>query len=277
MEKIMLAVNTEVPDMSSIDFACYLGSLTRSGVTGVFLNNISAGNTNGNGNESFGKSGTNGRAVNKRKITPIMASGMGLFRTLCENKGVHCRAHHEIQGPSLKMLAESRYADLIILDPEMAFSEASDTVPGNSAKEILDKSECPVVISPEQFSGIDELVFASNGSASCLFAIKQFTYMFPQLNEKKLTILEMDDDMYSGSKEGKCKLRGWLQNHYSKVDFEILNGNSDNELFYYLLTKRNAMVILGAYGRCAASLFRRRSKADQLIKAIVHPIFIAHQ
>ena len=42
MEKILLAVDAINPDKNTLEFACYLGRLTKSKVTGVFLENLVA-------------------------------------------------------------------------------------------------------------------------------------------------------------------------------------------------------------------------------------------
>ena len=40
MEKILLAIDAINPDKNTLEFACYLGRLTKSKVTGVFLENV---------------------------------------------------------------------------------------------------------------------------------------------------------------------------------------------------------------------------------------------
>ena len=42
MEKILLAIDAINLDMPALDFACYLGRLTNSKITGVFLENLVA-------------------------------------------------------------------------------------------------------------------------------------------------------------------------------------------------------------------------------------------
>src|SRR5688572_30310001 len=42
MEKILLAIDALKINMAALDFACYLGRLTNSRVTGVFLENLVA-------------------------------------------------------------------------------------------------------------------------------------------------------------------------------------------------------------------------------------------
>ena len=49
--------------------------------------------------------------------------------------------------------------------------------------EALRASESPVVVVPENFSRIDHLAFAYDGGKESMFAIKQFTYLFPNLTD----------------------------------------------------------------------------------------------
>ena len=42
MEKILLAIDAVSPDKNAIEFACYLARLTKSKITGVFLENMVA-------------------------------------------------------------------------------------------------------------------------------------------------------------------------------------------------------------------------------------------
>ena len=42
MKRILLAIDATNPDKNSLDFACFLGRLTKSKVTGVFLENLIA-------------------------------------------------------------------------------------------------------------------------------------------------------------------------------------------------------------------------------------------
>ena len=39
MEKILLAIDAHNPDKNTLEFACYLARLTKSKITGVFLEN----------------------------------------------------------------------------------------------------------------------------------------------------------------------------------------------------------------------------------------------
>lgn len=72
--------------------------------------------------------------------------------------------------------------------------------------------------------------------------------------------------------EEKPKHANWLQNHYSVIGFETVEGSATNELLSYLLHKENTFSIMGAYGRSDLSRFFKHSHADLLLKTITQSI-----
>jgi hypothetical protein len=123
---------------------------------------------------------------------------------------------------------------------------------------------------------MDEVIFAYDGSASSVFAIKQFTYLFPVFKNKKAVVVNVNKQERSAIDE-QFKMKEWLSAHYQDVNFVILSGNASDELFGYLLEKKNAIVVLGAYGRGILSRFLKPSHASLLLRTINLPIFIAHR
>jgi hypothetical protein len=142
-------------------------------------------------------------------------------------------------------------------------------------REILNRSQCPVVITPLSFERVDEIIMTYNGSKSSFFAIKQFTYLFPEYFDKKLSIIQVNK---SGNwpHEDHERLKSWLENHYLDVNFISLNGDTENELMTFLFLKKHVFIVMGAYSRNTISQFFNESTAEILIKTLTQPIFIAH-
>jgi hypothetical protein len=161
------------------------------------------------------------------------------------------------------------------VDPEMSFGGTGGGMPTRFIKEVLAKSECPVVIAPFSFYGIDEVLFAYDGSASSVFAIKQFIYLFPELADKKVTILQVLENDNETIVE-KEKIGELLQQHYSNIGFQSLHGKAGDELFGHLIKKKNVFVVMGAFGRGMFSGFFKHSTGELIIKTINLPVFIAH-
>jgi hypothetical protein len=278
MEKILLAIDAINPDTSALDFACFLGRLTNSKVTGVFLENLVADEK-----PVFQKAyGTtyldwiiDEESPEYQDKQKLIEKNISLFKQACENRSVRCSAHRDRNLPAREIINESRYADIIIIDAATSFNKRFEGTPTEFVKDILKDAECPVIIAPESFDGIDEIVFAYANTKSCAFAIRQFTYLFPELKDKKAIILQVNEQGI-WSDQDKYNFKEWLQSHYTHISFEVLKGDTDDKLFDYLFKRKNVFVVMGAYGRTSVSRFFHHSHADRVIQTVTQPIFISH-
>ena len=282
MEKILLAVEGNKQNAYAIDFACFLAKLTDSRLTAVFLE----GDADGSGPKVIpaeepailhldGPEIAGCTLVRTAGSDPVLQQ-MHRFREACLSWQVSARVHRDRGVPLEEMILESRFSDLIVIDPETSFQRVGRESAGHFIQELLPAAECPVVVSPYQFERMDEVIFAYNGSASSVFAIKQFTYLFPMFKNKKAVMVNVNKEERPAMVE-QFKIKEWLSAHYQDVNFIILNGNASDELFGYLLGKKNAIVVLGAYGRGILSRFLKPSHASLLLRTINLPIFIAHR
>ena len=278
MKKILLAIDGIDIDMPAIDFACYLGRLTHSKLTGVFLENLVVEDRTVMKSVQSVKYidwEINHESDELQQKRESIEKNILVFKEACSNRSVNYHLHRDRGVPAKEMIHESRYADLLIIDAATSFNKQFEGTPTGFVKDILEEAECPVIIAPESFEGLNEIVFAYDGSKSAMFAIKQFTYLFPELVGKKLALVQVNE---SGewNNEDKYPLKEWLQNHYADFVFEALKGDPGTRLFDYLFKKKNIIVVMGSYGRNTASRFFKHSRADMLIKTIIQPIFISH-
>src|SRR6202041_341215 len=100
------------------------------------------------------------------------------FLEACLFREVPARVHRDRGVPVSDILLESRFSDLIVVDPETSFRNMEKAFPGRFIRDVLLAAECPILVSPYSFDSLDEVVFAYNGTSSSVFAIKQFTYLF---------------------------------------------------------------------------------------------------
>jgi hypothetical protein len=279
MEKILLAIDAIEPNKNALDFACYLGRLNKSAVTGVFLENLVA-------EERSVLKQLAGAVVNSGELVSgnqheqqvkvqLIEKNIALFNDGCAAREVNCNLHHDRGIPETELLSESRFADVLVVPPELSFRKKFEGIPSEFIKDLLKKVECPVVLAPEGFDGIDEIIFTYNGSSQSVFAMKQFTYLFPGLHDKKVTVIQVND-RGEWQDPDKYKMKEWLKQHYDTFSFQALKGDTDITLFDYVFKKKNFFLVMGAYGRNTVSLFFKHSPADLLIKKITQPIFIAH-
>ena len=267
MEKILLAMDGYKQNTYAIDFACYLAKLTHSRLTGVFLEGTPEG-----GEPGFQRQE---EPEPMRQEEPVLQH-VHRFREACLCREVPARVHRDRGVPIADILLESRFSDLIVVDPETSFRQVDKAFPGRFIQDVLLAAECPVLVSPYDFESLDEVIFAYNGTSSSVFAIKQFTYLFPEFKHKKAVVVNVRNDEGSAIQE-QFKMKEWFSAHFEEVDFVLLKGDASDELFGYLLERKNAIVVLGAYGRGILSRFLKPSHASLLLRTINLPIFIAHR
>ena len=262
MEKILLALDAVNLNMNTIEFGCYIARLTRSRLTGIFLE---------------GSKEERPVPVTSGDGAAAVETNIHRFREACVCRETLSLVHRDRGVPLGEIIEESRFADLMIIDPEMAFNRKDALSPGRFVKDVLRSAECPVLIAPYTCGDMDEIVFAYDGSASCVFAIRQFAHLFPNLRTTTVKILNIREDEELAIEE-QFKMKEWLRAHFDNLHFEVRHGGGvSDQLFANLIERKNAIVVLGAYGRNEVSNFFRPSHANLLVKTVNLPIFIAHQ
>jgi len=278
MEKILVAIDAQDPSIDEIDFACYLARLTNSNLTGIFLEDLLYGTKPVMkllAGTPYVETITIDSLPDHAKRNAIADENIRRFREACENRCIQPKVHRDRGLPPEEIVEESRFADLIVIDPATTFSRSGERVPGHFVRDVLHETECPIIISPYSFDSIDEIFFTYNGTKSSVFAIKQFTYLFPELRSRKVTIVSVKNNDDPGIEE-QYKLKEWLKPHYNDPEFVLLKGEPADQLFGYLIEKKNGIVVMGAFGRSMLSRFFKPSHARLIVKAINLPIFIAH-
>jgi hypothetical protein len=276
MKKILLALDADHADTAIIHFACNIATLTHSTLTGYFLSEPKEEETVVN--MAFGMpyvetvvSLSIPTAAEQKQLAHIQQ-----FESTCAVKGIRCQVlNNSARFGAASIIEESRFADLVIVQATLSFENKPEEAPTGLVKEILAEAECPVLVAPLNLAGIEEIVFAYDGSRSAVFAIKQFTYLFPELTDKKAIILQVNKDESLPVTE-KEKIGKWLRMHYSSIGFQVLQGKASEELYGWLQGKQNTIVVMGAFGRSWLSGLFKPATAGLLLKTINLPFFITH-
>ena len=278
MEKMLLAIDAINPDKNALEFAFYLAQSTTSKITGVFLENFVA-EEKPVVKQIYGKPYLDYELDEKsdehKAKMKLIAKNISVFKKECIERKVNYSVHEDSGVPASELIRESRFADMLILNASISFNKKSGGTLTKFVRDILKKSECPVIIAPENFEGIDEIVFTYDGSSSSIFAIKQFTYLFPQFQNKKKSIIQVNESGQWDDQD-KDKFNELLKEHYTSLHFEAMKGEPDTKLPNYFFNKEKIFLVMGAYGRNALSMFLEHSHADIQIKTGLQPIFIAH-
>lgn len=277
MEKIVLAIDIHNMDMNAISFACYLSRITHSTLTAVFLDNLVV-EADVAISEAHAVVFVDSISVREIKdsedVLADKQKNIALFKEITAQEGIRSYVIYEKGLPAVDIIAKSRFADVVIVDATTSFTRLQEGPPTRFIKDILHDAECPVIIAPEEFNGIDNIVFCYDGSKSSVFATKQFAYLFPELENNQAKVIYLDKGNDEAIEE-KQALINYLNYHYKSAEFIHLEGDATEAFFYYLMKKKNDFVVMGAYGRgLLSSFFERDANKDTRTTSL--PIFVAH-
>jgi hypothetical protein len=278
MKRILVAIEAFELNRGSLQFACYLGRLTKSKIIGVLLHTELE-------EESHLSKLIQGTAYlpweesersEKRKTEKhLIEKCVGLFKEICVHNDVSYSINHDFPIPARELIDETRFADLLVVNSAISLTEYLDEVPSDFIKHTLTKAECPVIVAPENFERVDEIVFSFDGSGSSVFAIKQFTYLFPQLLDRKVSFVQVNEHGVWDT-DNQNKLKDLLLNPHNDINFEAIKEESGEELSEWLSQRKNIFLVMGAFGTNILSPFTKRSTAEFIIGTMSQPIFIAH-
>jgi len=274
MEKILLVINAHKPNLASISFACKTAEETGSKITGLFIENLFYRPAAQLDEASYFSSISESEAATE--VVTDTEQAVQLFVQECALQKVQTETYMDKGEPIQEVIFESRFADLLIVDPHMNFYDGEEQIPSHFTKEILANAECPVLLAPDDLEEINQVAFCYDGSASAAFAIKQFTYLMPSYKNKKALLLQVSGSGKGELDEDHRRLMAWMRAHYAIVTFEALKGQAKDELLTHFFMHTGVMVVMGSYGRSLLSNFFKHSAAEGLIRTVDLPIFITH-
>ncbi|HWB92972.1 MAG TPA: universal stress protein, partial [Puia sp.] len=187
--------------------------------------------------------------------------------------GISLHVHLDQGDPAEELAKESSYADLLVMSPD-TFSNAEEAIPSEFVRSILHDAACPVVLAPEGFEQIDNIVFCCDGSKSSIYAIRQFSYLFPQLHSQRVKVI----GLHAGTPapQEQSRLTEWLRSQYADVEWIGQGPDAAEALFHYLLAKSNDFVVMGPYGHGLLASFFEPDYESGCIRSNSVPVFITH-
>jgi nucleotide-binding universal stress UspA family protein len=199
------------------------------------------------------------------------------FETACSRSGVEHSIHHDRNIAIKELLHESIYADLLVISSRETLTHYNEKLPTRFIRDLLRNAQCPVLIVPPTFSSIDNLVLLFDGQPSSVHAIKMFSYCLDALKQYPTSILNVKEKDQSSHIPDNRLMKEFMRRHFPLAEFKVLKGDPGPAIVNYLEDKDpGSLIVLGAYGRNAASGWFRESMADILLKDLKVPLFIAH-
>lgn len=273
MKKIILVCDGMQFPEGAFEAARWLNKLQPVLLTGVFMPQV-----------SFASLWSYTHALGGPAIVPMIDTdenetireNIRHFENGCQQHGITYRVHTDYADFALPELKrETRFADLLLLSSERFYHNILGDEDIEYIGEVLHEAECPVLVMPEKFDFLATNVIAYDGSASSVYAIKQFAYLFPELCNRETTVLYLHKDDGTPLPH-EAELKELVQQHFPDVTFlktEAAGRNFGN----WLAKKGSTLLIAGSFGRSSLSQLFHKSFLRDVIAGHKLPVFIAHK
>lgn len=273
MKKVLLMFDGAHFSKGAFDFVRQLNNLEHVLVTGVFLPQSIASSL---WSYTDAMTGTVLVPVLPETDPAILTASKTEFETRCKKSGIEYRVHEDAYDFALpELITESRFADLLVIGSE-SFYEGREESINEYLQEVLQKVECPVIVVPETFEFPNTTVLSYDGSASSVYAIKQFAYLFPELSRQPtLLVYAHEDDKIEFPHENN--IEELAARHFQDLTMMKLEINPTKYFAAWMNNKEGAILVAGAYGRSTISQVLRKSFIKSIIGAHKIPVFIAHR
>jgi hypothetical protein len=207
----------------------------------------------------------------------VVQKNINHFETLCKKHNIAYQVHKDYVDFALPELKkETRFADLLLLSSERFYHNILGNDDIDYIAEVIHEAECPVMVVPEKFDFPARNVIAYDGSASSLHAIKQFTYLFPELCRKETTVLYLHRQAEAALPH-ESELKDLVEQHFPQAVYFETGYDIKKQFSQWLLEKGPALLIAGSFGRSALSQMFKKSFLRDVMAAHQLPVFIAHK
>ena len=273
MRKILLSFDGTHYSKGAFDFARRMNEDEPILLTGVFLPQVDFANSwsyaDGGGSVYI--------PLIEGYDADLVDTNIAKFEADCVRHNIEHRVHRDFSSFALPELQkESRYADLMILGSQRFYENLGLESPNEYLRDALHDAECPVLVAPEEFDYPESVVLAYDGSSSSVYAIKQFTFLFPELCRASTVLV------YATKKEGKRipdedYIRELAARHFSNLTFYELEADPRDDFSTWMADLDRPILVSGAFGRSGFSQIFKRSFVSDVIAEKQFPVFIAHR
>jgi hypothetical protein len=196
------------------------------------------------------------------------------FKTFCTKNEIEFRIHNNaVENVVKELKKESRYADLLVIASELFYSNLGTERQHEYLLHVLHNSECPTLLIPEHYSFPENLIITFDGSASSVYALKQFAYLFPGMVTLNTLLVYATTNKDFPDWDYIEEL---VARHYENLTIFKLIAEPHKYFETWLMDNKNPMVIAGAYSRSFISEILKKSFVNEIIEDHNIPVFIAH-
>lgn len=282
MKKILLIIDGKNYVQADVRFAASIAAAAGAKLSGLFIQDTSAINSGAEMKMIAGQVYVEEIILSEDEqleINKEIEKNIALFHEDCAASGVTGHSLRAQGVPLDVVLRESRFSDMLIISPLLSFF-GEQKIPTHFVADVLAGSECPVLLVPEVFRTVEEIVVAYDGSKSAAYAIRQFCQLLGTYCNRPVKVLHITEE---GNEHYDLRndelFADWMKFHFSDFTIISFRGNARDILFNYFMEEKdsnNKILVAGAYGRNALSRFFRPGTTDLVLKAADIPVFIAH-
>lgn len=198
------------------------------------------------------------------------------FKELCKQNGIEYRIHSDAQKHIVAQLkGETRFADMLVLSSKTFYENVGVDAQEDYIINVSHKAECPVVLIPEEYAAPKSIIMTYDGSEQAVFAIKQFSYLFPYyMGMKALMVFFADKNKEIPNRD---EIEELLKCYYKDIVVTKLNIAHKDDIEEWMLTNNNPMIVAGAFGRPMISEFFKKSFTLDIIRNHKMLVFVAHR
>lgn len=274
MRKVLLPFDGFHFSEGAYQYARYLNEKEAILLTGVFLPQMSYANlwtyADGVGAPVF-------VPVLEEDDKELIDENIKKFETHCNHDHIEFRVRKEFEDLALPELRkESRFADLMIVGGEHFYEGMGAGSPSSYLRETLHEMECCVLVVPEKFVEPHVNILTYDGSASSVFAIKQFAFLMPSLTQNPTLLI------YATTAEGKSipfepYIEELAARHFSDLTISRIELDAKKYFNTWVSDKKNSLIVAGAFGRSSLSRFIKKSFVNDILIFQQLPVFIGHK
>jgi hypothetical protein len=196
--------------------------------------------------------------------------------TFCNQSGIKFSLHTDNADFALPAIRkEARFGDLLMLSGRHFFESANGQQPNVYLKELLHSSDCPTLILPENPGLPGQIILTYDGSRESIFAIKQFSYLFPEFSTIPAVLVYISEEKEDPFPE-EALMKELAMQHFRNLRVEKLCMRPQEFFDDWIALQKNPWLISGSYGRSELSLLFSKSFIADMIKKHEVPVFIAH-
>ncbi len=274
MKKLIIALDGQHFPKGAFEFAKSINTKSKILLAGVFLSPVDY-------SKVLAYTGMEGMALMpewlmKNDDDILVNKNISLFKDACTAEDIEFRIHKDTDLLAISsLIEETRFADALLVSSDLFYENVAKEQPNFYLEEVLKKTECPVLLVPENYEEPNQVVLTYDGSESSVFAIKQFAYVYPELCKKEtilLSITHHEDDLPEYNLISELVYR-----HFPNLKMQSLHLKNKKDFSEWMSARPNSYIIMGAFSRSLFSQLFKKSFASEVIHDIKMPIFIAHK